>query len=110
MGDERIEITRVKEYPPMAVSLGSMLVNRTGNWRNVRPVIDYSKCIRCMICWKFCPEPSILIKPDDFLDERLRGLSKIREVPVIDYDYCKGCGICAVECPKGAIELVREEK
>ena len=110
MEEKKIEIRSVKDYPPMAVSLGSMRVNKTGNWRNVRPVIDYSKCIRCMICWKFCPEPSILIKPDDFLDEELRTSAKIHEVPVIDYEYCKGCGICSVECPKDAIELVREER
>jgi len=63
-----------------------------------------------MICWKFCPEPSIDIEPDDFLDEKIRSLSKIHQVPVINYDYCKGCGICAEECPKDAIKLVKEEK
>ncbi len=48
-----------------------------------------------MICWKFCPEPCILIKDGK---------------PVIDYDYCKGCGICIEVCPKRAIKLEEEKK
>ena len=110
MSEKKIEIKGVKDYPPMAVSLGSMRINKTGNWRNVKPIIDYTKCIRCMICWKFCPEPSIDIKPDDILDAKLNEGKKIKEIPIIDYDYCKGCGVCAVECPSNAIDLVKEEK
>jgi len=83
----------VHDMPPMAVSLGTMRVNKTASWRNIRPVIDQEKCIKCMLCWKFCPEPSILIN-----DEKIE----------IDYDYCKGCGICATECPKGAIRMEQE--
>ncbi len=29
----------------------SSRVNHTDSWRIQKPVIDYSKCIRCMICW-----------------------------------------------------------
>jgi len=48
-----------------------------------------------MICWKFCPEPAILIKDGKVL---------------IDYDFCKGCGICCEVCPKKAISMQREKK
>ncbi|MEJ2568765.1 MAG: 4Fe-4S binding protein [candidate division WOR-3 bacterium] len=65
-----------------------MEYNKTGSWRNFRPIIDYDKCTKCMICWKFCPEG---------------------EAPKIDYEYCKGCGICWEECPAGAIDIEEEE-
>jgi len=42
-----------KDMPPMPASLGMMTHNKTGSWRNVRPVINYEKCINCFICWKF---------------------------------------------------------
>ena len=82
-----------KDLPDMAVSYEPTSVNKPGRWRALTPVIDYDKCISCMICWKFCPEACILI------DEK----------PEIDLDYCKGCGICAEECPKKAIEMIQEK-
>jgi 2-oxoisovalerate ferredoxin oxidoreductase delta subunit len=91
----KIVFNKESDLPEMAVSQGSMLVNRTSLWRNMKPVIDYDKCSKCMICWKFCPDVSI-----DIIDE----------IPYINYDYCKGCGICAAECPKKAIEMEAEEK
>lgn len=90
-----VKISGAKDMPPMPASLGMMTHNKTGSWRNVRPVINYEKCINCFICWKFCPEPAIEIK-----DEK----------PVIDYDYCKGCLMCAEECPTNAIDTEAEGK
>jgi 2-oxoisovalerate ferredoxin oxidoreductase delta subunit len=92
---ERIVFKSEKEMPMMPMSLGSMLYNKTGAWRNIKPVVDKAGCIQCGICWKFCPDMSILIE-DEF--------------PVIDYVYCKGCGICAEECPTKCIAMVEEEK
>jgi len=94
MADEKIKFRHLGDLPPMTVSSGTMMVNKTGGWRSVRPVIDTEKCTSCMICWKFCPEACIVVK----------------DGPVIDLDYCKGCGICAEECPVGAITLVEEGK
>jgi 2-oxoisovalerate ferredoxin oxidoreductase delta subunit len=84
-----------KEMPMMPMSLGSMLYNKTGAWRNIRPVVDLENCIQCGICWKFCPDISIYIE---------------NEFPYVNYDYCKGCGICAEECPAKCIAMVEEEK
>jgi 2-oxoisovalerate ferredoxin oxidoreductase delta subunit len=84
-----------KEMPMMPMSLGSMLYNKTGAWRNIRPVVDLANCIQCGICWKFCPDMSIYIE---------------NEFPYVDYDFCKGCGICAEECPAKCIAMVKEEK
>jgi len=71
----------------------SHLMNKTGSWRTLRPIVDLDKCIKCGICWKFCPDVSIEVK---------------EEGAVVDYDFCKGCGICAKECPVDAIEMKKE--
>ena len=86
---EKIEIRGACDMPPMAMSLGRMSWNKTGSWRNVTPVIDYEKCTRCMICWKFCPDLAITCT----------------EPPEIILEYCKGCGVCAEECPVKCIEM-----
>ncbi len=72
---------------------------RTGSWRVLRPVIDYSKCApaksgkpACFFCWLYCP--------DSVVSKTLQ--------PQIDREYCKGCGICAEECPPKAITMVEE--
>ena len=82
--------------------------NKTGGWRTFRPVINYEKCIRCYICWKFCPEPAIEFAPPDKYLSPKPALAKFDTVE-INYDYCKGCGICANECPTKAIDMVLEE-
>ncbi len=92
---EEIKWESQSDMPLMAMSLGRMTVNKTGSWRNLRPVLDKEKCIKCGICWKFCPDVSISIDEEDY--------------PVVNLDFCKGCGICATECPKDAIEMVKEE-
>lgn len=73
---------------------GSGAQYQTGDWRSVRPIIDFDNCIQCFFCWVFCPDGSIAIK-----DQKVVG---------IDYYHCKGCGICAVECPKKCIAMVDE--
>lgn len=78
------------------MSLQSTEDIKTGTWRTLRPIIDEEKCIRCYICWKFCPDMSIEVDEEG-------------DLPKVNLDYCKGCGICANECPKDAIEMVREE-
>ncbi|MEM1544855.1 MAG: 4Fe-4S binding protein [Candidatus Methanomethylicia archaeon] len=65
----------------------------TGYWRTFKPVINKSKCIKCLLCWIYCPEGTI-IRVDDGVE--------------VNYMYCKGCGICANECPAKAIEMVLE--
>ncbi len=92
---------------------GNSVENKTGTWRVFKPVINYDKCIRCLICWQFCPEPSILRYDDEETKQKTpapkEALKKL-PVVVIDYDYCKGCGICYNECPVKAIDFVKEEK
>ena len=92
---QKITFASAEEMPTMPMSLGSMLWNKTGSWRNIRPEIKLEDCIQCGICWKFCPDMSIDIED---------------EWPVVDYDFCKGCGICAEECPVKCIAMVEERK
>lgn len=95
---------KVDELPP-APYTERPNANKTGGWRTFRPVIDYDKCIRCMICWKFCPDMAVELVPDKHPKH-----PKLKEKPVINLEYCKGCGICANECPVNAIEMKLEEK
>ncbi len=38
---------------------GNAVKNKTGGWRTFRPILDIEKCIKCEICYIFCPEPAI---------------------------------------------------
>ena len=62
-------------------------------FRTLAPKLDPEGCIKCMLCWVYCPEGVI-----DKTGENLK----------IDYNFCKGCGICAYECPKKCIKMVKE--
>jgi len=64
---------------------------KTGTWRVKKPVVDDSKCIRCLLCWVYCPDMAIMRLEDDHVK--------------INYDYCKGCGICVSVCPVKAIKM-----
>jgi len=68
---------------------------RTGDWKSERPVLDHQKCIKCGICYLFCPEGCIGQNEDGYFEANLY--------------YCKGCGICARECWTEAIKMVEEE-
>jgi len=74
---------------------------RTGSWRVLRPVIDYTKCTpaktgkpTCFYCWLYCPD----------------GVVSKTVQPHVNLTYCKGCGICAAECPPQAIVMVEESR
>jgi 2-oxoacid:acceptor oxidoreductase delta subunit (pyruvate/2-ketoisovalerate family) len=70
---------------------------RTGGWRTgVKPAVDRSKCVDCLLCWLHCPDSAVLLAGTGF-----NGF---------DYDHCKGCEICAAVCPTGAIIMVDEEE
>ena len=68
---------------------------KTGLWRTMRPVIDYTLCNRCWwVCSTFCPDGAITVDAQG--------------IPDIDYDHCKGCLICVAKCPPHAIEAIPE--
>jgi len=86
-----------KEIPIGAASIepGNAMEYRTGDWRSMRPVWDKNRCVKCGVCFIFCPDAAIHKVEDDYFEA--------------DLFYCKGCGICARECITGAIKMVEEE-
>ena len=75
---------------PIATTASPML---PGDWRSLRPVVIRAKCVKCAVCWLYCPVQCVVEKPRWF-----------------DFELatCKGCGICARECPQRAIAMVPE--
>jgi 2-oxoacid:acceptor oxidoreductase delta subunit (pyruvate/2-ketoisovalerate family) len=68
---------------------------RTGNWRTgLKPEVDLSKCVNCLLCWLYCPDSAVVLDGTAFAG--------------FDYDVCKGCEICAARCPTEAIAMVAE--
>ncbi|MCD6591785.1 MAG: 4Fe-4S binding protein [Thaumarchaeota archaeon] len=64
---------------------------KTGAWSTVQPEIDKQKCIKCLLCWVYCPDGAIKRLEDDSVE--------------VNYEYCKGCGICSTVCPVKAISM-----
>jgi phenylglyoxylate dehydrogenase delta subunit len=75
---------------PIAVARIPML---PGDWRSMRPVVDRRKCVKCTVCWLYCPVQCVV--------ERRAWFEA-------NLDTCKGCGICAEECPQRAISMIEE--
>jgi 2-oxoacid:acceptor oxidoreductase delta subunit (pyruvate/2-ketoisovalerate family) len=69
---------------------------RTGGWRTgVKPEVDLSKCVNCLLCWLYCPDSAVMLDGTTFTG--------------FDLTYCKGCEICAEVCPADAVTMVPEE-
>ena len=73
---------------------GNAATYRTGDWKSQHPVVNFERCIKCGICYLFCPEGCIGQNKDGHFEANLY--------------YCKGCGICARECPTEAISMKEE--
>lgn len=68
---------------------------RTGSYRTgLKPEVDMSKCVNCLLCWVYCPDGAVRQEAGRFTH--------------IELDFCKGCEICAEVCPTEAIEMVAE--
>jgi 2-oxoacid:acceptor oxidoreductase delta subunit (pyruvate/2-ketoisovalerate family) len=65
----------------------------TGSWRTgLRPAVDLSRCVNCLLCWLYCPDSAVRLDGTVFA--------------AIDLDFCKGCELCAEICPTDAIAMV----
>ncbi|AHC51392.1 (4Fe-4S)-binding protein [Sulfolobus acidocaldarius SUSAZ] len=69
---------------------------KRGTTKSERPTVNFDTCIKCKLCWIYCPDECFDETPDGYYD--------------IAYDYCVGCGICAEVCPvKDCIVMVDEK-
>jgi 2-oxoacid:acceptor oxidoreductase delta subunit (pyruvate/2-ketoisovalerate family) len=76
-----------------AVRPGETVQTRTGGWRTgLKPEVDLSSCVNCLLCWLYCPDSAIRLDGTTFAG--------------FDLDYCKGCELCEAVCPVGAIRMV----
>jgi len=65
--------------------------------RTQRPVVNFSTCTKCTLCWLNCPDASFDVTPDQTYDANLEA--------------CCGCGICEDVCPvKNCITMVNESQ
>ena len=63
--------------------------------RTLRPVVDFSVCTKCTLCWLQCQDGSFDVTPDGYYDA--------------DMEYCMGCGVCEAVCPvPNCITMVNE--
>ena len=69
---------------------GNAAEYKTGDWRADRPVYNFDRCIKCGICYIYCPDLAISFDAE-------------RRFLTINKNYCKNCGICMHECPRHAI-------
>lgn len=86
-----------KELDIAAVSQRASTDFLTGDWKIFMPVLDFEKCVDCLLCVMLCPEGAA---------RRNSNLGKVE----FDLNYCKGCGICANECQAKAIVMKMPEK
>jgi 2-oxoacid:acceptor oxidoreductase delta subunit (pyruvate/2-ketoisovalerate family) len=78
-----------------AVLPGEAELPRTGGWRTgLKPAVDISLCVNCLLCWLYCPDSAVVLDGTTFTG--------------FDLDVCKGCEICAETCPTHAIAMVEE--
>jgi pyruvate ferredoxin oxidoreductase delta subunit len=84
------------EIGSIVTEAGNASQYQTGDWRSERPIFDNDKCIKCGLCYIFCPEGCIGQNAEGYFEA--------------DLFYCKGCGICARECWPKAITMVPEEE
>jgi len=84
--------SRDLEIGAIVTEPGSASQYKTGDWRSQQPTYDFDRCIKCGICYIFCPEGCIEQNPEGYFEANLY--------------YCKGCGICARECWTKVITMV----
>ena len=84
----------LEDIPEATAYEAGYLVTKNAGWRNVRPVIDNTKCVGCLQCYLYCPD-GVIFQDDNKVD--------------VDYNFCKGCGICQKICKVVAIRMDAEK-
>ncbi len=84
-----------KVFTCSAVDSGNAKPFKPGNAVQSLPVWDKDRCIRCGICYLYCPHGAVLREDDGYFD--------------VDKKVCSGCGVCHRECWFGVIGMAEEE-
>jgi len=50
---------------------GNGSFRKTGDWRTERPILDKEKCIKCALCWIYCPDAAIKPGEDGYYEADL---------------------------------------
>ena len=61
-----------------------------------KPVWDKEKCIKCGVCYLFCPDGAIRQDSEGYYEA--------------DLTYCKGCGLCSIQCWTHCITMEEASK
>ena len=65
--------------------------------RTMRPLVNFSTCTKCTLCWLNCPDAAFDVAADGTYDPNLEA--------------CCGCGICEAVCPvSNCITMVNESE
>ena len=83
-----------KVFNCSAVVQGSAKPFKPGNPVQALPEWDKDRCIRCGICYLYCPHGAVVREDDGYFD--------------VDKKLCSGCGVCHRECWFGVIGMVEE--
>ena len=90
------EMFDASTIPDDLSSIGTVLSPMLpGDWRNVRPVVDREKCVKCAVCWVYCPAQCIVEKPRWFdIDlAACKGLRRLRRrMPAPRHRHDRGGG------------------
>jgi len=76
------------------MSEATLTIPSTETENVVKPRVELTACVNCLLCWLYCPDAAVLVDGDVFTG--------------FDYDLCKGCELCAEVCPTQAITMVAE--
>ena len=95
----RTDITKLTEKAPYqditpgnaVYGGGGAATFNTGEWRTETPVVDWDKCVQCLMCAPMCPDSSIPV-----VDGKRQEF---------DLNHCQGCGVCVGACSFGALTM-----
>lgn len=101
----RDTLPKWNELPIAGIAKPGFATESKSGWRFEKPVIDNEKCIRCRLCFLYCPDSAIIETDEKYITKTGKTYNVTYK---FNYDYCKGCGICSEECPVKAISMVPE--
>lgn len=98
---DRIQIRRrTRFFKTLIIPFFSKGFQKRRQKKEIAPVFDHDKCIRCLRCVNICPPKALTLEKDE------NGVKHV----VCDKDACIRCYCCHEMCPADAIEIPKETK